>query len=86
MKEVIDEVIHPDQTCGVPGRKIMYSLILLRDAVYYARDCDMSLCVLNLDFEKAYDRISHEYMLKVLGKMGFSEKMIKWVSLLYKNI
>uniref|UniRef100_A0A8C7IU91 Reverse transcriptase domain-containing protein n=1 Tax=Oncorhynchus kisutch TaxID=8019 RepID=A0A8C7IU91_ONCKI len=86
MSSVLGEVIHPDQTCAVPGRKITDSLILIRDAICYARDRNMRLVVLNLDFEKAFDRVSHQYLFKVLQKMGFPDRFLAWVGLLYGDI
>ncbi|XP_029555022.1 uncharacterized protein LOC115153570 [Salmo trutta] len=86
MSCVLGEVIHPDQTCAIPGRKITDSLILIRDAICYARDRNMRLVVLNLDFEKAFDRVSHQYLFKVLQKMGFPERFLAWVGLLYGDI
>ncbi|KAL0150099.1 hypothetical protein M9458_054526 [Cirrhinus mrigala] len=52
------------RACAVPGRKITDSLILIRDAICYARDRNIRLVVLNLDFEKAFDRISHQFLFK----------------------
>ena len=60
MSQVLEDVIHPDQACAVPGRKITDSLILIRDAICFARDRNIRLVVLNLDFEKAFDRVSHQ--------------------------
>lgn len=71
MSQVLEDVIHPDKACAVPGRKITDSLILIRDAICFARDRNIRLVVLNLDFEKAFDRVSHQYLFKVLEKMGF---------------
>ena len=86
MSVVLGEVIHPDQTCGIPGRKITDSLILIRDTICYARDRNIRLVVLNLDFEKAFDRVSHQYLFQVLQKMGFPERYIESVGLLYRDI
>ena len=86
MKTVLNDVIHLDQTCAVAGRRITDSLVLVRDAICYARDRDIRLAVLNLDFEKAYDRVSHQYMFSVLKKMGFSEGFLARVGLLYTDI
>ena len=87
MSVVLGEVIHLDQTCGIPGRKITDSLVLIRDTISrYARDGNIRLVVLNLDFEKAFDRVSHQYLFQVLQKMGFPERYIEWVGLLYQNI
>ncbi|KAI3360277.1 hypothetical protein L3Q82_014585, partial [Scortum barcoo] len=57
-------LIHPDQACAIPGRKITDSLILIRDTICYARDRNIRLVVLNLDFEKAFDRVSHQYLFQ----------------------
>eukprot|EP00064_Thunnus_orientalis_P026045 superscaffoldBa00015062_g26506 len=86
MSLVLEEVIHPDQACAIPGRKITDSLVLIRDTICYARDRNIRLVVLNLDFEKAFDRVSHQYLFQVLLKMGFPERFIAWVGLLYRGI
>ncbi|KAI4787967.1 hypothetical protein KUCAC02_036148 [Chaenocephalus aceratus] len=59
-----EELIHPDQACAVPGRKITDSLLLIRDTICLARDRNFRLVVLNLDFEKAFDRVSHQYLFQ----------------------
>lgn len=86
MSLFLDGVIHPDQACAIPGRKITDSLILIRDTICYARDRNIRLVVLNLDFEKAFDRVSHQYLFQVLAKMGFPDRFIAWVGLLYRDI
>lgn len=86
MSLFLEEVIHPDQACAIPGRKITDSLVLIRDTICYARDRNIRLVVLNLDFEKAFDRVSHQYLFQVLQKMGFPERFIAWVGLLYRGI
>lgn len=83
---VLGEVIHPDQGCAVPGRKITDNLVLIRDTICYARDRNIRLIVLNLDFEKAFDRVSHQYLFKVLQKMGLPNRFLAWVGLLYRGI
>nr|BAD04856.1 reverse transcriptase [Takifugu rubripes] len=86
MSTFLEEVIDPDQACAIPGRKITDSLVLIRDTICYARDRNMRLVVLNLDFEKAFDRVSHQYLFQVLQKMGFPERFVAWVGLLYRDI
>ena len=86
MATVLEDVIHPDQTCAVAGRRITDSLVLVRDAICYARDRDIRLAVLNLDFEKAFDRVSHQYLFEVLRKMGFPAGFVARVGLLYSAI
>lgn len=83
---VLEGLIHPDQACAVPGRRIADSLVLIRDTICFARDRNIRLVVLNLDFEKAFDRVSHQYLFKVLQKVGLPQRFIEWVGLLYRGI
>jgi len=68
VKSALESVIHPDQTCAVPGRKISDSLALLRDTIAYVQDRQVDTCPISLDQEKAFDRISHTYMMEVSPK------------------
>ncbi|KAH9148253.1 hypothetical protein AeRB84_008335, partial [Aphanomyces euteiches] len=38
-----------------------------------------------LDFEKAYDRVNHEFMFAVLKKFNVGDQFIEWVKLLYNQ-
>ncbi|KAJ0055440.1 hypothetical protein NL108_018665 [Boleophthalmus pectinirostris] len=82
----LGDLIHPDQGCAVPGRRITDSLVLIRDTICYARDRNIRLVVLNLDFEKAFDRVSHQYLFEVLRNVGLPDRFIEWVGLLYRGI
>uniref|UniRef100_A0AAV2JLY8 Reverse transcriptase domain-containing protein n=1 Tax=Knipowitschia caucasica TaxID=637954 RepID=A0AAV2JLY8_KNICA len=82
----VEGLIHPDQACAVPGRRITDSLVLIRDTICYARDRNIRLVVLNLDFEKAFDRVSHQYLFEVLRKVGLPDRYIEWVGQLYRGI
>ncbi|KAJ1151257.1 hypothetical protein NDU88_004041 [Pleurodeles waltl] len=37
LKKVIEKIVHPDQTCGIPGRQIVDSLALVRDTIEYVK-------------------------------------------------
>lgn len=43
-----------------------------------------SLGILSLDFEKAFDRLSHEYLFYVLQKMAFPDFILNRIKVLYK--
>ncbi|GAA6077711.1 uncharacterized protein LOC115161469 [Tachysurus ichikawai] len=52
------QVVHPDQTCGVPGRMCGMNLALVRDTLAWAEQQGVPLALLSLDQEKAFDRVS----------------------------
>ncbi len=66
--------------------KIKCSICSYQRRQKYRRDRNIRLVVLNLDFEKAFDQISHQYLFQVLEKMGFPKRFIAWVGLLYKGL
>eukprot|EP00061_Rhincodon_typus_P015322 g42933.t1 len=37
-RSALGSVVHPDQTCSVPGRKISETLVLLRNTIAYVQD------------------------------------------------
>ncbi|KAJ1080742.1 hypothetical protein NDU88_000936 [Pleurodeles waltl] len=68
LKGAMGELVHPDQTCGVPGRRIADSLALIRDTIQYITDRNIHVAMVCLDQEKAFDRVSHEFMEKLLAE------------------
>ena len=70
LKRVLPDIIHADQTCGIPGRHIYDSIALSRDIIDYAKGDDIPMSIINIDQEKAFDRVSHEYLFRVLKAFG----------------
>ena len=75
-----------DQTCSIPERSIFDNVHLLRDIFDYVEQKDLQCAILSLDKVKAFDRVSHHYMFRVLSKFGFGPDFIEWVQLLYTDI
>ena len=86
LKKVLDNIISPDQTCSVPGRSIIDNIHLLRNVIDFADSKKIPAALLSLDQEKAFDRVSHEYMFAVLKAYGFGDSFIGWIKLLYNNV
>jgi len=58
MRSMMEELLHPSQNCGVPGRTIFETMATVREANAQAEVTCVPLCVLSLDFQEAFDRIS----------------------------
>ncbi len=86
LKILLPFVTNPDQTCSVPDRSIFDNLYLVRDAFEYMKQKELSCGVLKLDQEKAFDRVNHEFLFKVLHKMNFGPVFISFIRVLYTEV
>ena len=79
MHHILSEIIHPSQTCGIINRYIHTNLNLVRDIIDHATENQNTTILFSLDQEKAFDRVSHSYLLQVLQKFGFGPKFCNWI-------
>ena len=82
IKPVLDDLIHHDQKGFIPGRYIGESVRTCFDTLDYARNNNKAGLLWLVDFEKAFDSISFNYIEKCLKFFNFSNNLIKWVNLL----
>jgi hypothetical protein len=83
--KVLPEIIEPDQTCGIPGRSITSNLTLFRDLITYTQNKNIRGYIVSLDQEKAFDRVNHAFLLRILETCNFGEHFINWIKTIYKN-
>lgn len=86
LKKVMDEAIHQTQTYCVPGRSIVDNVSLIRDILEVSSSFGFSVGLLSLDQEKAFDRVEHRYLWKVLTRFGLSPGFIAKIMVMYENI
>ena len=86
LRAVAEKLVGEEQVCAVPGRSIAESLVSLRDVLWLCKERRQEVAVLAVDFEKAFDRASHEFMFKVLRRMGIPEVLIGWIKCLYRGM
>ena len=54
--------------------------------MYYSGNNNINGAVINIDWEKAFDRVNWEFLIKIMHKMKFPTFIIKWLMTLYTNI
>ena len=86
LESVLEQIIHPDQSCGVPNRSIIDNCHLIRDIINYADLKNVNGILLSLDQEKAFDKVSHIYLFETLKAFGFGENFISWIKVLYNDV
>ena len=74
-----------DQTC-IPGRNIAKKLHTLNDVIRYGNSKNIEAVILFLDQEKAFDRVSHEFLLKTLRHLNFGDYFVSWVQIMLKDV
>ncbi len=83
---VLPSIVHPDQTCGVPGRFSGENVRVLKDIIDHSNRANSEAAIISLDQEKAFDRVDCTFMLRVLEKLNFGSSFRSWVKLLYTDI
>ncbi len=78
-------LINRAQAGFVPGRKIHNHTQLARMMMSWAEVNEADGAIVALDQEKAYDRIDHAYLWRVLEKFKLPDTFIKLVRALYAN-
>lgn len=57
--DVLDQIIHPDQTYSVPGRIIADNIYFVRDVLDNSKIL-FDFGLISIDLEKAFDRVEHK--------------------------
>ena len=83
LQNVLHKLISPEQVAYVKERFIGQNIRLLLDIIEYARKFNKNGVILFLDFEKAFDSLSWDFIFKCLKKMGFKENFCQWVKIIY---
>lgn len=85
LAEVAPSLIHTDQAGFILGRSILDQIRLCRLMCDYAECDDKNGAIVALDQEKAYEKIDHEYLWRVLKKFDLPEEFTTLIKSLYSE-
>ncbi|KAI3358257.1 hypothetical protein L3Q82_003259 [Scortum barcoo] len=86
LREAMEQVIHRDQTYCVPGRSMVDNVYLIRDVLEVSSSLGIDTGLISLDQEKAFDRVEHNFLWKVMESFGFNAGFIAKIKVLYSDI
>jgi len=86
LKNVLHLLISTDQTACIPGRTINDNISLIRDAIHFANESNTPLAMISIDQLKAFDRVSHSFLLQTLNNFGFGPNFIQWIKTIYNSV
>ena len=78
-KILANDIILEEQNCSIPNRSIFNNLFLTRDIIIkYTKEKTNHLCILQIDQEKAFDKIDRNFLYKTMEKNGNFPKICKF--------
>ena len=72
LRKVMHKLVHKDQQCAVKGRKVQNHLHNIREIITYCKVKETPARIISLDQEKAFDRVSHSFLHKVMEASNLS--------------
>nr|GEU30517.1 RNA-directed DNA polymerase, eukaryota, reverse transcriptase zinc-binding domain protein [Tanacetum cinerariifolium] len=79
LAQVIDSVISHEQSAFIKNRQILDGPLMVNEVIKWCNRKKAKLMVFKIDFEKAFNSVSWDYLFQVMCFMGFSEKWIRWI-------
>ena len=85
LANVAPAVVHEDQAGFIPRRSLYDHTKTTQMVIEYCEVAEEDGCIIALDQEKAYDKIDHEYLWRILERYGFPMVFISRIKELYKD-
>ena len=79
MEKVMPFIIDESQSAFIEGRHLIQSAVIANEVVDEAKRSQKPCLVFKVDYEKAYDSVSWDFLIYMLRRMGFCAKWIQWI-------
>ena len=86
MKRLLPNLIHENQSGYIPGRRINENIRSVLDILDYTKDKNLQGLLVFSVFEKAFDSLEWDFLIKRLKLFNFGPDFIRWVNIFYSNI
>ena len=85
LQKVIHKLISTDQSGYIKNRYIGYNIRSINDIINYTHLTKTPGILLQLDFEKAFDSVSWNFLHQCLDHFNFGPSFKKWIKIIYTN-
>ena len=86
IKPLLNYLIDNTQTGFISGRNIAENTCLVYDIIHTTEKLNIPGLLVSIDFRKAFDSISWEFIFKSLSYLGFGPNFQRWIRLLNTDI
>ena len=85
MQPILPDIINCDQTAYIKGRKISDNIKTVWDIIDVTKLTKKSAYILFIDFEKAFDSVSFDYLVECLEKCNMGS-FVDFIKVLYNDV
>lgn len=85
LKDKLTKLIDDDQTGFLQGRNISHNIRTVLDIIQYAKDKQLKMVVVSMDWEKCFDKISHVAIDRALQYFNFGPQFRAFVQTLFQD-
>jgi len=86
LETVLPNIIHYNQCAYVKGRTIFDAIRTVDDVMEFTERYNINAKMICIDFKKAFDTVSRDFLFKTLDAFGFGNSFTQWVHTFYNNI
>jgi exonuclease III len=79
----LDSVLDVTQSAFVPGRWIGDNVMYHMEEIAYVEAVQETGCIAFLDFQKAYDRVDREWLMRCAKTLGFLDGTLRWFAVMH---
>ena len=77
LKKIMPLIIDERQYGFIEGRHMLHSMLIANEVIEEARRSQKPCIVFKVDYEKAYDSVSWDFLIYMMRRMGFCSKWIQ---------
>ncbi len=81
LKSVMPEIVHEDQNGFIKDRGAHFVIRTISDIIEYTDAKQLPGILVSLDYSKAFDSISKEYMIEAFKIFGFGSNFVRWLEI-----
>ena len=86
IKPILNSTISLQQQCGLPNRQIFNNHLNILSAIDFTNNFPQPLAILQINFYKAFDTISHEFILTTASKLGIPVTLLNWIRIFLTDL
>ena len=86
LEKVLPNIIHYNQCAYVKGRTIFDAVRTIEDVMEFSQRYDLEGRMICIDFKKAFDTVSRDFLFRTLTSFGFGPSFLQWTHTFYNNI